>query len=236
MKIGLLLCGNVRENLQPRHGDYPSMFFRWFESLAPDWKLYDVREGEMPDEPRDCDVWLYSGSRQGVYDELPWLPPLQDWARRLFAEGVPQVGICFGHQLLAQALGGKAGKNGRGWGVGAGVWQLVGNAPVWVDPVLQELRLCCIHQDQVQVLPAGATLLASSDFCPLAAYYIDSRVLCFQGHPEMTADYIRALMQLRAADISGPAREEAHRSLDGISPDAPIVARWIENFVNQNQV
>ena len=235
MKIGLLLCGNVRENLQPRYGDYPSMFFRWFKSLATEWKIYDVREGEVPGDPRDCDVWFYSGSRHGVYDDLPWLPPLQGWARRLFTEGVPQVGICFGHQFLTQALGGKAGKSERGWGVGGGVWQLVDHAPAWVEPALKELTLCCIHQDQVQSLPAGATLLALSDFCPFAAYYIDSRVLCFQGHPEMTADYIRTLMQLRAADIPEPVREEAHKSLDGIESDARTVARWIENFVSQSQ-
>ena len=234
MKIGILLCGNVRENLQPRFGDYPSMFFRWFESLAPEWQLYDVCQGELPSDPRDCDVWLYSGSRHGVYDDLPWLSSLRDWARKLLAEGVPQVGICFGHQFLAQALGGVADKSERGWGVGGGVWQLVGSTPSWAEPKLKELRLCCIHQDQVRVLPAGATLLASSDFCPLAAYYIDSRVLCFQGHPEMTADYIRTLMKLRAADIPEPVREKANKNLDNIS-DAPVVARWIENFVSQSR-
>ncbi len=131
--------------------------------------------------------------------------------------------------------GGRPARAGAAGEWGGGVWQLVGNAPAWAEPPLKELKLCCIHQDQVKLLPPGATLLAANDFCPFAAYYIDSRVLCFQGHPEMNADYIRILMRLRAADIPEPVRAKADKSLDGLDSDAPGVARWIENFVSQSQ-
>ena len=139
------------------------------------------------------------------------------------------LGVCFGHQLLALLLGGRTERAAQGWGVGTHSYQLK-QKPEWMSPALDELTLLISHQDQVTQLPQNATLLASSDFCPNAAYAIGDQVLCFQGHPEFVHDYSRALMELRQDFLGEAVYSQGVSSLDRDHQGA-AVAEWMMRFV-----
>ena len=127
MKIGILETGEVSPDLKARHGDYPAMFEAMLGAADPGLEFVTVRvvAGEMPRAPGEADAWLVTGSRHGVYDGLPWIEPLKAFLRACVAARVPVVGICFGHQILAEALGGRVEKSDKGWGLGVQDYELV---------------------------------------------------------------------------------------------------------------
>ena len=165
MKIGILETGEVHPDLKARHGDYPTMFEKLLGAVDPGLEFATVRvvAGEMPATPGQADAWLVTGSRHGVYDGLPWIEPLKAFLRDCVAARVPVVGICFGHQILAEALGGRAKKSDKGWALGVQDYELTAR-PGWMDGLPRRFAVRALHQDQVVELPPGATVLA-----PLAA-------------------------------------------------------------------
>jgi GMP synthase-like glutamine amidotransferase len=156
MKIGILQTGHAVDALLPVHGDYDAFFRRLLDGHGFDFATYRVVDGEFPGSIRDADGWLITGSRHGAYDDLPWIAPLEDFIRDAYAADVPMAGICFGHQIMAQALGGKVEKHGDGW--------IVGRTPYrFADG--RELQLNAWHQDQVVTVPPDATVTARSPGC-----------------------------------------------------------------------
>lgn len=231
MKIGILQADDVNPVLQPEHGNYPQMFEKALRAVLPDCELpvYRVLDGELPATTTECDAWLITGSKFGVNDGLHWIEALSDFVRTLWAEQRPLVGICFGHQLMARALGGTVVKSDKGWGVGLSFNQVIERKP-WMQPWQEELDLLVSHQDQVVVLPEEAQVLASSDFCP---YYLIQYGECFlsvQGHPEFCVDYCRALMEMRR-DILPAARLRAGRASLNAEADSQLMMQWIASFL-----
>jgi GMP synthase-like glutamine amidotransferase len=213
MRIGILETGKVGPELAERHGDYPAMFERRLGAVAPDLDFFTVAvvAGEMPDAPGDAEGWIVTGSRHGVYDGLPWIEPLEDFLRACLAQGVPAVGVCFGHQILARALGGQAVKSEGGWQLGVKDYEVVAR-PGWMAALPDRFALRAVHQDQVVALPPGATVLAAGAGCPYAAlaYGDPDRpgAISVQPHPEFDADYLADLLRLRAGSVY-PAEEAA---------------------------
>lgn len=231
MKIGILQADDVNPVLQPEHGNYPQMFEKALRAVLPDCELpvYRVLDGELPATTTECDAWLITGSKFGVNDGLHWIEALSDFVRTLWAEQRPLVGICFGHQLMARALGGTVVKSDKGWGVGLSFNQVIERKP-WMQPWQEGLDLLVSHQDQVVVLPEEAQVLASSDFCP---YYLIQYGECFlsvQGHPEFCVDYCRALMEMRR-DILPAARLRAGRASLNAEADSQLMMQWIASFL-----
>ncbi|MCB1370769.1 MAG: type 1 glutamine amidotransferase, partial [Rhodobacteraceae bacterium] len=223
MKIGILETGEVHPDLKPRHGDYPAMFEAMLRSVDPGLEFTTVRvvAGEMPAAPTQADAWIVTGSRHGVYDDLPWIAPLKDFLRDCIAARVPVVGICFGHQILAEALGGRAVKSDRGWGLGVQDYEVVAR-PAWMADLPDRFAVRALHQDQVVELPPGVTVLAQSSHCPYAALaYGDPeapQALTIQPHPEYGADFMDDLIALRAGtvipeDIAAAARVDIRRAV-----------------------
>jgi GMP synthase-like glutamine amidotransferase len=209
MRIGILETGEVSDALKERHGDYPAMFRRLLSAADPGLEFVTVRvvAGEMPAGPHDADGWIVTGSRHGVYDGLPWIEPLKAFLRASVAARVPVVGICFGHQILAEALGGRAVKSDRGWALGVQDYEIV-NRPEWLTHVPDVFSVRALHQDQVVALPAGATVLARSPHCALAAVAYgdpaDPDAVSLQPHPEFGAEFMDDLLTLRAG-VAFPA-------------------------------
>lgn len=221
MKIGILETGEVAPELLGRHGDYPSMFRAMLSAVDPALGFETVRVvlGEMPAGPQAADAWLVTGSRHGVYDGLPWIEPLKDFLRACVAARVPVVGICFGHQILAEALGGRAVKSDRGWGLGVQDYEIVAR-PGWLAGIPDHFAVNALHQDQVVALPDGATVLARSAHCAYAAIaYGDPEApdaISLQPHPEFGAGFMDELLALRAGtafaqDLAGDARASLAR-------------------------
>ncbi|PKP84422.1 MAG: glutamine amidotransferase, partial [Alphaproteobacteria bacterium HGW-Alphaproteobacteria-2] len=144
MKIGILQTGHAPDELIAEHGDYPAQFRRLLAGHGFEFDDYAVVDGEFPADIHAADGWLITGSRHGVYEDHPWIPPLEEFIRRAYVEHVPLAGICFGHQIIAQALGGKAEKFAGGWAVGPQTYRLAGGG---------EITLNAWHQDQVTRRP-----------------------------------------------------------------------------------
>lgn len=236
MRVGYLAVDHVAEPLRHHAGDYLDMFTRIFTEHTPDIELvhHDVIGGEPLPEVGTYDAVLIPGSRHGVLDGgIGWLAELSDFVRRSDEAGTAMVGVCFGHQLLAHALGGRVARADNGWAVGVHEAEVV--APrAWMGPRPTRFRLLVSHQDQVVELPPGAELLATSAHAPIAAFR-RGRVLGLQGHPEFVPSYADALMTGRV-DRIGASVVEAARATLTFPTDHAVVTRWMRDFLVDAQV
>ncbi|MEO6987830.1 MAG: hypothetical protein ABI239_04205 [Aquihabitans sp.] len=228
LRIGLLQCGHVMPALAERHGDYPELFERFLAPFDIDITTYDVTDGVLPADVAEQDGWLISGSTNSTYDDLPWIPPLESFLRSVVNSARPVVGICFGHQILAQALGGRVEKSDAGWGIGGHDYDVVARHP-WISDTAR-VRLIASHQDQVSVLPDGAEVFLRTDHCPNAGYTLGDDIMTIQPHPEFERDLSRELTETRHAIFGEALTAEGLASLD--QPlDNHEVARWIGTFL-----
>jgi GMP synthase-like glutamine amidotransferase len=212
MRIGILKADSVLPDLAVHHGEYPDMFREVLVAAEPTAEVvsFDAEHGELPKEGDACDGYVITGSRRSVYEEIPWIADLAAWARRAETARTPLVGVCFGHQLIAQALGGRTEKADRGWTIGVQEYSLDRPLP-WTDR--RSLRLIHSHQDQVTALPASAERIGGNGACPVALYRIGDHVLCVQGHPEFSPEYARDLYAKRRAVFGEEAYAAAVASL-----------------------
>lgn len=231
MRIGLLRCDEVGGDRAERFGGYLDLYSNLLRAVDPNVAItdYDVVNGELPDDPGEQDGWLISGSRASAYDADPWLADLLDLLVRLDAERAPTVGICFGHQALAQALGGEVTMAEGGWGIGIHQAQ-VDDTSEWMLPEREQFGIAYSHKDQVTALPDGATVIASSDHCPIAAFTIGDHVLGIQGHPEFTPEFAADVYQSRMGVFPDELLDDAMNSLEG-SIDSSDVAAWMLRFL-----
>ena len=206
MKIGLLIPGHPPEEIRASIGEYAGMYERLLSGNGFEFAHWKVVDTIFPEGPEDADGWLIGGSRHGVYEAHDWIAPLEDLVRAIVAAGRPLVGVCFGHQIIAQALGGRVEKYPGGWSVGRTVYDFTGTP----------LALNAWHQDQVVALPEGAEVIASTDFCRHAGIKIGDSVLSVQPHPEYDREMLEGLLDHRAEPAGVPPEiiAEARAHLD----------------------
>lgn len=232
MKIGILEADQLSEELRTKFGSYGDMFQTLLHSVDKRLSLprYPVTESSYPEQIDDCDAYLITGSKSGIYDGSPWIKQLQEYVIALAERQKKLVGICFGHQLIAQALGGQAQKSDKGWGVGLATSTVYVTKP-WMDPARESFAIIASHQDQVTALPPQAELIAGNDFCAYGSYQIGNQILTFQGHPEFTQAYARQRMHARRKIIGEQRYRQGMASLDQ-DADHQLIAKWIINFMN----
>ena len=230
-RIGLLMVGHVDPKSQHIAGDYPSLFSKLLEGHDLELVRYDLDFGMFPDRVDECDGWICSPSRASVYDDASWITDAEALHRDFIARETPYVGVCFGHQLLAQALGCEVRRAPGGWGVGVQRYEVVAPQPWMEASPPAHFELLASHQDQVMALPNDAALLFSSasGYCPIAGMTVGERAWTIQPHPEFTAalaDHLLAgRVDLIGADKVSVARASLHQPLD-----QQLVAKWIASF------
>ena len=225
MRAGLLVVGHVDERSRHVAGDYPELFSALLAPEGIEVVPYAAEDGQLPASLAECDGWLCSPSRLSVYDDSPWIADVEQLLRDAIAAEQPFVGICFGHQLLAQALGGRVERAPDGWGVGVQEYEVV-ESLACMRPPLDAFALIASHQDQVVDVPSGARVIARSEFCPVAGLAVGDRIWTVQGHPEFVPDLADHLLAGRIELIGAERVARARESL-AQPTDRATIARWI---------
>ena len=238
MHLAILRTGQTNAALSGAFPDYPEMFAGLLSTsgahkdMSFTFTSFAVFNQELPTDASDFDGYIITGSAAGVYEDHNWLEPLFAFIRACDALKKPVCGICFGHQAVAKALGGKVEKWPDGWGVGVRDMNI--NAHTSWMTHKNDYSLIYFHQDQVTKLPQGATSLASSDFCSIGAFAKDQHIFCLQGHPEFPADYSRALLEVIRKRVGEDRTKTALNTLSD-KTDAAEIALWICDFFLQAQ-
>ena len=230
-KITLLLCDTDPGLLPESIPSHESMFYDLFRPVNPDltFDICRVMDGELPERFESDTLYIIPGSNNAAYDDLPWIFTLQDWIREAAVRKVPLVGICFGHQIIAQALGGRVERFAGGWGVGIREMEVLDAdmLPYFPD---RRMRLIVNHHDQVTRLPEGAIPIATSDFCHYEGFRIGHHILTFQGHPEFTVDYERHLILNHSENEENAVKRRALGTLEAMRPQGRTVAEFLLGF------
>lgn len=225
-RIAILETGAPPPDLAAKYGDYPAMF-RTLLGDAYEVEVFRSQAGEWPD-PAAFGAAIITGSAAGVYEDPPWIADLLDWIRR--AKGrTALIGVCFGHQAMAQALGGRVEKSDRGWGVGLHRYDVTSAEP-WMIPAAATVAVPASHQDQVVAPPPGARVILRSDFTPFAGLAWDDDAISLQGHPEFAPAYAADLTGGRRDRIGAAVTDAALASLQR-PDDRERVGRWLRRFI-----
>jgi GMP synthase (glutamine-hydrolysing) len=222
MKIGILQTGHCPDDFRGQYGNYDEFFKRFLAGNDFEYATYPVLDGVFPADCRDMDGWIITGSKYGVYEDHDWISRLESFLRDAFAAAVPIVGICFGHQLLAQALGGKVEKFDGGWSVGVESYTLDGHG--------EDAQLIAWHQDQVIEPPPGASVVGTSAFCRYAALAYGDQAYTIQPHPEFDAGFVAGLIQSRSGILPQDVADKAIASLSMETSSAKVALQIVAFF------
>lgn len=230
-KIGLFGVGHIDAGSLHVGGDYIELYNAILNPHDVELVLYKCDEGQFPASLKEMDGWMCSPSRLSVYEDHAWLRTMEDILRDIVRTETPFVGICFGHQLMAQSLGGTVRKADYGWGIGRKDYSVLVRRP-WMDPSRDTIHLAASHQDQVLELPSDVELWASSDYCPNGGMLIGERAWTLQVHPEFSPAVADSLLATRLA-LFGEEKAQAARNTLSQPLDQDLLARWISNFFHQ---
>ncbi len=233
-RIGILLTCVDDSEFAKRFPDDGEKFRRLLQPLRPEWKFVTVpvKDGVFPEQASDFDGYIITGSPVSVNANSKWIKQLFGFIRELDAKKVPTFGACFGHQAIAMALGGTVEKSDKGWGLGTAKTEFDNFAP-WMEPQQKKMTLFAAHEDQVTTLPKDAVVLGGSEFCPYGSYRIGSHIFTTEYHPEMTQEFVSALLDELESGLDVETIAASRRSLSAPA-EGPAFAQWIVNFLDKS--
>ena len=231
VRIGILETGRPPEDLAPIHGDYPGMVRQWLGEMDADFSSYAVLDGDFPESVEKADCWVITGSKCAVYEDHAWIPPLEDFIRAARAARKRMLGICFGHQIIAQALGGAVRKSAKGWGLGVHEYAVTEKWPDELGEAPGRIAIQAYHQDQVEQAPRGAVTIASTGFCAHGALWYPGFAVTVQGHPEFAGPYVGALLENRRGGALTDEDVNRGRRNMAIEDNRAELAGLIGNFL-----
>ncbi len=232
MRIAVLMTNTDETDFAQKHPKDGEKFTSLIKTVRPDWDMdiYSTKDGVFPEDITAFDGVLITGSPASVHEDSVWVPRLLKQIRVAYDANVPMFGACFGHQAIALALGGTVTRNPNGWAFGLLEMQVTKRAP-WYDGPTTLLQYGA-HVEQVTQLPDGAEAIFSTEGCPVAGFVLADRVYATQNHPEMTPEFIAALVEEYADKLDADVVERAQHSLDRIA-DRDVFARSIVRFFEQ---
>jgi GMP synthase-like glutamine amidotransferase len=232
MRVTIIETGRAPGQLSEAYPRYPDMFAALLgeADAGLSFEVVKLVDGEALPDPAACEAVVITGSPSGVYDQTPWMDPLRDFVRGVFRVKTPMVGVCFGHQIIADAMGGDVRKSDKGWGVGRHTYQVLEHRP-WMAGAGASVSLAVSHQDQVITPPEGAVTLARAAHTEHAMLaYEDAPVMSVQGHPEFGDQFVAALYAARRGRLSDAQVDGAIASL-AERHDNEMVGRWMARFL-----
>jgi GMP synthase-like glutamine amidotransferase len=234
MRIGILNTDTLKSEFDTKYGQYPVMFSNVLLQAEPNLQIrtYEVQFGDYPAELDECDAYLITGSKVSAYDDIAWIHELKSFVRSIHQHQKKLIGICFGHQLIAEALGGKVARSNGGWHVGVHGATLKKNTTLF-GSAQQEFNLIYNHQDQVLKIPQESILLASCKNCPVAMLAIEDHILSFQGHVEFDVAYAKDLLEMRRSILGEDTYLKASDSLKEKTENAKVTD-WILKFLQKD--
>lgn len=225
MKIGILQTGRAPDALIDKTGDYDAFFRRLLGGHDFDFETFAVLDGEFPKGPEEADGWLVTGSRFGVYEGHDWIAPLEELIRAIHGQNRPMIGVCFGHQVIAQALGGKVAKFDGGWAIGPTTYDLNG----------EKVTLNAWHQDQVIEKPQSATAVGANSFCENAMLAYGDTIWTVQAHPEFQSDFVGDLIDARGRGVVPDSVLDAAKDKLNARIDSGKIAAFMAAFFKKER-
>ena len=196
MNIAILNCDQIKPEFEQAYGQYPKMFKSLLKKIDQEitFSEFDVMHGEYPKDLMAFDLYIITGSKADAYTDIPWINDLKTFINKLNDHKKKLLGVCFGHQIIAEALGGKVTKAKSGWHVGVDKLELLDSS--LMDQ--KTLDLIYSHQDQVVEIPPSAKLIGTcGSNCPNAAFSIGNHIVALQGHIEFSKSFAKALLDMR---------------------------------------
>ncbi len=237
MKIGILRCDTVRSTLSAEFGEYSEMIETGFTATDSElsFQTYHADEGQLPECTDECDAYIITGSRHSVFDtdEL-WINPLRDFIVRLHKAKIKAIGICFGHQLIAEAMGGKVERADCGWQIGVHR-AIIQQQASFMQPKMATFYVAMMCEDQIQTLPENATVLAKSQGCENMMLQYEDHFLSIQGHPEFSLDFAKALVNICQDDFPARRLEKGLSSFSENEMNGELLFRWFINFLTEGR-
>ena len=233
MKIGILNSDTVQIDGAAEFGQYPEMFSKVFWTLDPNiqFKTYEVQYNDYPQDLNECDAYLITGSKASCYDNVQWIHALKEFIKALHKNKKKLIGVCFGHQIIAEALGGSVRKSPNGWHAGVDSISLNNDALEYGDQG-KKYNLVFSHQDEVKRLPRNATLIAESASCPIGMFLIENHIFCTQGHIELDKKFARMIYDFRKKQIGDSKHQHACETLE-MQTDEHEVAKSLLEFIKK---
>ena len=227
-------AGPINEKLISIYPSYDNMFCSLLKFKKRKWnvEVFNIYENKFPTDLKKFDGFIITGSAFGVYDKYPWITKLLKIIKKIADTEIPLVGICFGHQAIAEALGGKVKKSDKGWGIGVSE-TFFKNNKVWLTDITK-LQLIYFHQDQVIKLPSNAELIAGNKFCNIASFTLEESIFTLQGHPEFSIDFSLKLLEARKNDLDFQIYSNAKNQFKKNQHEGLNISQNITNFLEKN--